>query len=371
MKRNIFGGLDAARFLRAHWQKKPLVVRNALPEYAKCLSRSAIFDLASREEIESRIVARTKTRWTVRHGPFARSEMKRLPRSDWTLLVQGVDQVVASAARLLREFSFIPYARLDDVMVSYAAPGGGVGPHFDSYDVFLVQGSGNRRWGVSAPRDFELDPAAPLKVLRQFEADDEWLLEPGDMLYLPPGWAHDGIAVGECITYSIGFRAPAAQELAGRFLDFLHDGLKLDGLYEDPDLKPTKTPGRIDEAMAKRLAASIGRLRWSAGDVERFIGCYLSEPKPNVVFARPRRPMTVEVFARAAEKRGIALALATRMLYRGRWIFLNGEAFAPGRGVDTLRRLADTRVLAPGQTPAAVRRFLYDAYRAGYIRLAA
>src|SRR5581483_11261207 len=165
----------------------------------------------------------------VTHGPFARREIARLPRTSWTLLVQGVDRELPAAAELLRELSFIPYARLDDVMVSYAAPRGGVGPHFDSYDVFLVQTRGVRRWRLARPREFDLDPRAPLRIIRSFEAEEEHVAEPGDVLYVPPRWAHDGIALDECVTCSVGFRAPNAQELGGRFLEFLQDELALDG----------------------------------------------------------------------------------------------------------------------------------------------
>src|SRR5688572_24001005 len=218
MKKNFLAGLTDAEFLRRHWQKKPLLARNALNGDVPAITRDRLFALAAREDVESRIVTRTRSR--VRDGPFELGELRRLPARGWTLLVQGADLAVSGAANLAQKFSFIPYARFDDIMVSYAAPGGGVGPHFDSYDVFLVQGLGERRWRVSAQRDLDLVPNAPLRILSNFKPEHEWTLARGDVLYLPPRYAHEGVAVGECITWSVGFRAPAAQELGSRFLDF-------------------------------------------------------------------------------------------------------------------------------------------------------
>jgi 50S ribosomal protein L16 3-hydroxylase len=277
--------------------------------------------------------------------------------------------MLPQAARLLREFSFISYARLDDVMVSYAAPGGGVGPHLDSYDVFLVQGTGERRWGVGRQNDTELIAGAPLEILRHFASRQEWRLRPGDLLYVPPRWAHDGVAIGECITYSVGFRAPAAQELATRFLDYLQDQLALDGLYSDPALRPTRNPAHIDASMMVQLATMLKSVRWSTQDIRSFIGCYLSEPKAQVVFTRPRAPLARAAFKRRARERGLALALPTRMLYHEGQLFVNGEAHAIAtRGHSPFHTLADERALeSPLRMPAASRQLLYEWYLAGYI----
>ena len=367
--KKFLAGLDPAQFLRRHWQKRPLLARAALREYIDCVTRADVFALAAREDIESRIVIKARRRWHVRHGPFSRTDIERLPRSGWTLLVQGVDHALPQAARLLREFSFIPYARFDDVMVSYAAPGGGVGPHFDSYDVFLVQGSGDRRWRIGEPRNLELVSDAPLKILRHFEPDDEWRLEAGDLLYVPPRWPHEGVAVGECITYSIGFRAPSAQELASRFLDHLQDEVALDGVYEDPDLRPTRHPGRLEESTHRRMATMLEPVRWNAAQVSRFIGCYLTEPKPHVEFARPRRPLARRSFEERVRARGLRTALATRMLYRGRHFYINGEAHeVAARAAPPLRTLADARALTPPlRISSEAWGLLYDWYLAGYI----
>ena len=236
MKRTLLGGLSAREFLARHWQRKPLVVRGAIPALADPVDLRALLALARRDDVESRLVVRAGRRWQLAHGPLARAETASLPARDWTLLVQGLNHVVPAAERLLARFAFVPWARLDDVMVSYAAAGGGVGPHVDSYDVFLLQGRGRRRWRISRQRDLAVVPRAPLKVLRGFKAEEEWVLEPGDMLYLPPGIVHDGVALEPCMTYSIGFRAPAADELGREFLGWLQERLALRGRYRDPDL---------------------------------------------------------------------------------------------------------------------------------------
>src|SRR5207253_6153481 len=226
------------------------------------LSRAELFALAGRDDVESRLVSRARGRWTLAQGPFRAADLKSLPARDWTLLVQGVNLHRVAADALLRRFAFIPYARLDDVMVSYAAPGGGVGPHLDSYDVFLLQGEGRRRWRVGRQRDLALKPGLPLKILARFRPEHEWLLGPGDMLYLPPAVAHDGIALDACSTYSIGFRAPSAQEVATAFLDWLRDRIALDGRYGDRGRRPARSPACIERALRAYAVATLRRLTW-------------------------------------------------------------------------------------------------------------
>ncbi len=368
MKIFLPGGLAPQRFLRDYWQKKPLLARNALEQYAALADRDRLFDLATRDDMESRVVVRHGARWQVHHGPFSRRFLQRLPRRNWTLLVQGVNHALPAAERLLRAFSFIPYARLDDVMASYAPPGGGVGPHFDSYDVFLLQGMGTRRWRISRQRDLELVPGAMLRILRRFAPRRQWDVTAGDVLYLPPRCAHDGVALTECVTFSVGFRAPGARELGARFLEYLADHLALDGIYADPDLAPARFPARIDAAMTRRIRDMLEAIRWRDRDVHGFLGEYLTEPKPHVVFQRPARPLTGRAFATAVRRHGVRLAPATQMLYRSPCLFINGERIAPGavafRG---LARLADARSLAPRAIPARALPCLYPWYRAGYI----
>lgn len=368
--RTLLGGMTPREFFARHWQKRPLLVRRAWPGLHDPASVSDLFRLAAREDCESRLVVRHGERWTLEHGPLRRAHLRALPERRWTLLVQGLNQLHPAAERMLRRFAFAPYARLDDLMVSYAAPGGGVGPHVDSYDVFLLQGGGRRRWRIARGGDPTLDPRAPLKVLAHFRPQHEWVLAPGDMLYLPPGVAHDGIALEPCFTYSIGFRAPSARELGAEFLAFLQDHLRLpESRYADPDLAPTRTPGRLDDTFVERCARMLQKVRWSRADVVEFLGRHLTEPKPHVRFSPPRRPLAPVAFVHAVRRHGVALAPSTGMLYRTRRLFINGESFAapPGeRGA--LAALADRRALPPGTsiTPAAAA-LLYTWYRAGYL----
>ena len=233
-------GLDARGFLRHHWQKKPLLVRGALPGLRDPLTRARLARLARRDDVESRLVWHAtrgaRTRWHVSHGPLSEAALARLSGSDATLLVQGVNLHVPAVVPLLAAFDFLPLARRDDLMVSDAAPGGGVGPHVDSYDVFLLQTRGRRLWRIAQAFDPDLDEDAPLRLLARFVPEDEYLLEPGDMLYLPPGVAHDGIALDDCSTWSIGFRAPLARELAQGWLAWQEDRFDSDLRFGDPDL---------------------------------------------------------------------------------------------------------------------------------------
>lgn len=366
-----FAGLTTGEFLRRYWQKKPLLARGALVECAGIVQRGTLFSLAGRDDLESRLVRRDGRRWRVRHGPFDPRELRRLPRSGWTLLVQGVNHALPAAQKLLDEFAFIPYARLDDLMVSYAPRGGGVGPHFDSYDVFLLQGEGRRRWRISGQRDLALADGAPLRILRRFRPAREWELRSGDLLYLPPRCAHDGIALSDCITYSIGFRAPGAQELGARFLEFLQDELRLDGIYEDRGLRPARRPAWLADDMVRKMRGMLRRIRWSDGDAVRFLGCYLTEPKSHVLFTRPPRPLTERAFSARAAQSGVRLAAPTRMLFRGRTLYINGEAHAlAAPAARLLSRLADRRALPPLARPdRETVHLLYVWYRAGYIHL--
>lgn len=365
----MLSGLTPAQFLQRHWQKKPLLARSGLPDFADLLNRKSLIELALLPEAESRLITRKGRHWTVRHGPFRRRDFSGLPDRDWTLLVQGVDLLLPRARELLSRFDFIPYARLDDLMVSYAPPGGGVGPHFDSYDVFLLQGEGSRRWQISSQRDLTLVDAAPLKILRDFRAAREWTLEAGDLLYLPPRYAHDGVALSDCITLSVGFRAPSAQDLCARFLDFMQDNLDARGLYADPDLKPTRQPARIAPQIAQGLLKMLAQARWNRADMLRFIGEDLSTPKSQVVFAPPRRAMTLAVFSSAARRRGLQLTAASILLYDDKAFYMNGErCVAPAGARMLLRRFADRRMLNPANAiPAAAAAVLYEWYRAGFV----
>ncbi|MGE5318761.1 MAG: JmjC domain-containing protein [Hyphomicrobiaceae bacterium] len=284
--------------------------------------------------------------------------------------MQSLNHLLPEADALLARFNFIPHARLDDLMVSYAVPGGSVGPHFDSYDVFLLQGQGHRRWQISTQTDLALLDNAPLKILRHFKAEDESVLGPGDMLYLPPHVAHYGVAEDACMTYSIGFRAPTAEEMAQGFLMHLQDTLALEGRYADPDLRLQTHPGEIGRAMLDQIEAMIARIKWSRRDVAEFAGRYLSDPKPNVFFDAPDAPLDRAAFAKQAHKNGVALDPKSRLLFTGKRFFINGEAFTPATDETVaLKQLADRRSLAP-PFPAALCERFYDWYEAGWLEIA-
>jgi 50S ribosomal protein L16 3-hydroxylase len=371
--RALLGGLSTAAFLRRHWQKRPLLVRDAIAGFAGLFTARELFALSGRDDVESRLVVREGARWSLAHGPFRPADFRALPPRDWTLLVQGVNLLHRAGDALLRRFAFLPYARLDDLMVSYAAPGGGVGPHFDSYDVFLLQGFGRRRWRYGPQGDLAVKPGLPVRILRRFKPDPMAtdVLSPGDMLYLPPQCAHDGVAVDACTTYSIGFRAPGANELAIAFLDFLRDELDLPGRYADPELAPRRAPAAIDGAMRRRCERMLQGVRWDRATIARFLGCWLSEPKPDVFFERPPAPMSRPAFAARAAKRGIRLDLRTQLLYDARHLYINGMACDwPVAGAHALRRLANARSLGAGAAaalPAAAMALSYDWYRNGYL----
>jgi 50S ribosomal protein L16 3-hydroxylase len=370
MERALLRGAGAARFLSRYWQKRPLLIRQAIAGFRNIVSRRELIALAARDDVEARLIVRARDAWTLAHGPFRRRDFGALPPRNWTLLVQSVNLHVAAADALLRRFSFLPYARLDDLMVSYAAPGGGVGPHFDSYDVFLLQGEGRRRWRLSRQRDLALKPGLPLKILARFRAEHECILDAGDLLYLPPQVAHDGVAVDACSTYSIGFRAPSAQELATGFLDWLRDRVALDGRYRDPQLAPTRAPARIDPALQRYAMRALSALAWDERTVARFLGEYLTEPKPAVAFAPPRRALSPRAFAAAAARRGLRLDSRTQLLYDARNLFVNGVASdRRATAWPTLRCLAEARALPAGELDESALNVLYRWYRDGFLRL--
>jgi 50S ribosomal protein L16 3-hydroxylase len=338
-------GLSPAAFMRRWWQRQPLVLRSAMPGIVPPVSRARLFALAASADVESRLVVREHGRWSVRHGPLARRTLPPIARRGWTLLVQGLEAHDDAAARLLARFRFLPDARLDDLMISWASDGGGVGPHVDSYDVFLVQVHGRRRWRVGAVREAVLREGLPLKVLDRFEPDRQWVLEPGDILYLPPGWGHEGVAIGECMTCSVGFRAATADELASQLLMGLADGdAEAEALrYRDACARPTAAPGEIPPALQRFARRAVARRLAQPHAVERALGEWLSEPKPRVWF----RPGGASAADSPAAGAGVRLDRATRMLYDDRFVYINGASYrASGRDARLMRRLSDQRFLA-------------------------
>ena len=345
----LLGGLSPAQFMRRYWQKKPLLVRGAVTDWKALglpLPRAELFALAGPDGVEwgveSRLVQHKAGAWSVKHGPFNRRAIPSLKTEDWTLLMQGMDLHSPAVHALLQRFAFVPAARLDDVMISYASNGGGVGPHFDSYDVFLLQAQGQRRWRIGKQKNLALKDGIPLKILAEFEAEEEYLLEPGDMLYLPPRYAHDGVAVGECMTYSIGFRAPAQHALAGDLLMRLSEDDEPDGkapavLYQDRKQAAVDTPGAIPPEMLDFARAALAKRLADPLALARALGETLTEPKANVWFEPEDNPAMLEA---------VALDLKTRMLYDGQHIFINGESYrAGGKDFALMKKLADTRRL--------------------------
>ncbi|WP_261526041.1 cupin domain-containing protein [Burkholderia multivorans] len=375
----LLGGLTPAQFMRRYWQKKPLLIRQAMPGVKPPVTRDALFDLAADYDAESRLITHFRNKWQLAHGPFEPGSLPAVTRDAWTLLVQGLDLHVDAARALLDRFRFIPDARLDDLMISYATNGGGVGPHFDSYDVFLLQVEGRRRWRIGAQQDLSLQAGVPLKILANFEPTDEWVLEPGDMLYLPPHIAHDGVADGECMTCSIGFRAPSAGELGAQFLYYLAErgGLRdsgADDLYRDPKQPAVAAPAELPPVMVERVAEIVDAIRWRKRDVAEFLGCYLSEPKSNVVFDPPARPLSEAAFVAQASRRGIRLDRRAALLYNARSYFINGEEGPLEEAGEWLPELANQRQMEAKRFVTLSRvpsmtALLHEWYRAGWIRV--
>jgi 50S ribosomal protein L16 3-hydroxylase len=367
----LLGGLSPQRFMRRHWQKKPLLVRQALPGGVQLASRSMLFDLASMDEVESRLITRRAGRWSLRQGPMPRSAIPPLKQREWTLLLQGLDLHLPAARALLDRFRFVPDARLDDLMLSYASDGGGVGPHVDSYDVFLLQAVGRRRWRIGAPKASghgALVADAPLKILANFEAEQEWLLEPGDMLYLPPGWSHEGVAEGECVTCSVGFRAAGRDELARDVMQRMLDAAEGEAagpLYRDPRQSAVVQPGRIPAELFDFAQHALMRALRDAEGVACALGEVLSEPKRGVWFDASDRAVL-------ADGAGVRLDQRTRAMYDDKRLFINGESYlAAGRDATLMRRLADRRSLSAaelGKLGADARGLLDDWLASGWLQ---
>ncbi len=317
--------LSASEFLATYWQKRPLLMRQALPGYHSPLQPDELAGLSCETEVESRIVLEKggERPWEARSGPFDEQDFSALPETHWTLLVQDVDKHVPEAARLLRFFRFIPDWRIDDVMISYAQDQGSVGPHVDDYDVFLVQAQGRRRWKIHT-REVDPEDCIPgldLRLLPQFEAEHEWLMEPGDVLYLPPNMAHWGIAEGPCITCSVGFRAPAWRELAQAWMDHLIDRRMPAGRYRDPELRLQQDSAEIRPEVFEHIGSELNRLCTpDQADLPLWLGRYLTEPKENLYTEAADVSLASEEFSAELERHG-------RLLRSGyaRMAFCHGE----------------------------------------------
>jgi len=344
----LLGGLSPQQFMKRHWQKKPLLVRQAIPNFKPLLARSELFELAANEDAQARLVVQESgAAWHFKHGPFPRRTLPPLKQPGWTVLLQGVDLHHDAVHALMNRFRFVPDARLDDLMISYATDQGGVGPHYDSYDVFLLQAQGHRRWRIGRQKDLSLQPDMPLKILANFQSEAQYVLAPGDMLYLPPRYAHDGIAEGECMTYSIGFRIPNRAELARELLQRLAEeaedavGVRL---YRDPDQAAVEQPAEIPASM---LAFAQDALQEALKDSQAFargLGQYLTEPKPQVWFdsVEPSKQLASQLL-----NCGCRLDRRTRMMFDAQHLFINGECLqASGRDAALMRALANARELS-------------------------
>ncbi|MBA4003379.1 MAG: cupin, partial [Delftia sp.] len=306
------------------------------------IPRARLLAMAGEDGVESRLIQQQDGgQWKLSHGPLSRRSLPSLQKPGWTVLVQGVDLHDDGVHQLMQQFRFVPEARLDDLMISFATDQGGVGPHFDSYDVFLLQAHGRRRWRIGRQKDLSLQPDVPLKVLSNFEPEEEFVLEPGDMLYLPPKWAHDGIAEGECMTYSIGFRSPARDELARELLLRMSDEPdepEAPMVYRDPDQPAVEAPGEIPSSLHDFARKALERALAEPLALERALGEYMTEPKANVWFEHGEEHGMFE---------SVVLDRRTRMMYDAKHIFINGESYlAGGRDATLMRKLADTRALS-------------------------
>jgi 50S ribosomal protein L16 3-hydroxylase len=367
------GQMSVRSFLARHWQRRPLLIRQALRGFESPFTRDSLLELATRDQVESRLVDCADGRWRLRHGPFQRRIIPSPKRPGWTLLVQGVDLQMEAAAELIARFRFVPDARLDDLMVSYASDGGGVGPHVDSYDVFLLQALGKRRWRIERRPDPACAPDLPIRQLARFRPQQEWVLEPGDLLYLPPGVGHEGVAVGECITCSIGFRTPAWADLAAIWGELqCVDGPARQVAFRDARIAASDHPARLPTWMVEQAHQQLIRRQPTRRGVALALLRQLSEPKPHVAFEPPQRPMTRTQWADAVQRQGLYTDRRTRVLYSNQTLAINGEILPLPNGDQRrlMKRLADRRALlvqAGQPLSAATLACLFDWYLAGWV----
>jgi len=359
-------GLDAAAFLADYWQKRPCVLRRFVPGFTTPLSPDELAGLACEPDVESRIVIEDgATAWELRHGPFLPGDFAELGEQGWTLLVQDVDKHLPDLAGILDAFDFVPRWRIDDLMISFAPPGGSVGPHVDAYDVFLVQGLGRRRWHIDpAPASLATLDGPEIAILSDFRARESYDLAPGDALYLPPGVAHHGVALDACMTYSVGFRAPSRHELIESFASRIAAGIPESERYADPDLAPDEAEGSlIGPGALARARRALGPLGRSVGeeDLAEWFGATLTEPKAWLHPGTDARPSPGDVAERLAGggglvRHGMAL-LARARVGETAFVFACGAAW---RLPSELWEVASALVEQPGLDAAALGSALDD-----------
>ena len=352
-KNHILGKISNDVFLKKYWQKKPLLIRDAIKNFKSPITEKDLFRIAQKENAISRLIEFKRGIWQVKYGPFKKLDLPKKINTPWTILVQNMNHHLPFAESFLNLFKFIPYARLDDLMVSFATKKGSVGPHYDSYDVFLFQAHGEREWKISDQKKFSLDKKSAIKIITNFKTKNTWVLKPGDMLYLPPNVGHWGISQSDdCLTYSIGFRAPGTFEIQSKFLDFIQDNLitNQNDLYKDPNLNLQKNPAEINLNMIKKIQQIVNQLRWNAKSINTFIGQLLTEPIEGAVF-ETSKPLTLEIFKKDLIRKPLKLNPKTRMLFIKNNFYINGELIETDKkSVVHLKQLANDREISVKST---------------------
>ncbi len=352
-KNHILGKISNDVFLKKYWQKKPLLISGAIKNFKSLITEKDLFKIAQNETAISRLIEYKHGIWQVKYGPFKKSDLPKKTNTSWTMLVQNINHHVPFAESFLNLFKFIPYARLDDLMVSFATKKGSVGPHYDSYDVFLFQAHGEREWKISDQKKFSLDKKSAIKIITNFKTKNSWVLKPGDMLYLPPNVGHWGISQSDdCLTYSIGFRAPGTFEIQSKFLDFIQDNLitNQNDLYKDPNLNLQKNPAEINLNMIKKIQQIVNQLRWNAKSINTFIGQLLTEPIEGAVF-ETSKPLTLEIFKKDLIRKPLKLNPKTRMLFIKNNFYINGELIETDKkSLVHLKQLANDREISAKST---------------------
>ncbi|MBU3617310.1 cupin domain-containing protein [Polynucleobacter sp. JS-Polo-80-F4] len=380
----LFGGISPDQFMARYWHKKPLLIRGAIPAFALSalsgeqldspIPTQELLKFALQDGVESRLVKSNP--WSFSSGPFAKKAIPSVDKPNWTLLLQGMEAHHPAAAKILTWFRFIPDARLDDLMVSIAGIGGGVGPHFDSYDVFLIQMSGRRQWRISEQDDLSLNPNLPLKILQNFKSEQEWTLEPGDMLYLPPHVAHDGIALDAgCQTWSVGFRSPSFKELLQeglwRLAESLEDIPGLEDKFADPKQSATQFAEQLPDELIKQLGSKLKELKLD--QIDGFlpgITAYLSEPKQQAFFDGPEEPLSPGQFLKQLGATPLVPHPQTRILSLGKQVYCNGETMTKGQAQDIIsawQTLSAQKALKGKKPKHLDKSSLYEAYLAGWL----
>ncbi|WP_445621198.1 JmjC domain-containing protein [Kushneria sp. Sum13] len=349
------GGMSADTFLRDYWQKKPLLIRGAFPDFESPLEPDELAGLACEENVEARLVELEGPDkvWQVSHGPFDEETFARLGRKDWSLLVQAVDHYVPDVAELLEHFTFIPRWRLDDIMVSFAPPGGNVGAHVDNYDVFLLQASGQRRWqlGDVMPEDAPIIDGIDLRILADFQVsnDQDWVLEPGDMLYLPPRVAHHGISQSEdCMTFSVGFRAPSMDEMVTSWADYLGEQLDESSRYHDPDLEAAQDSALINDTTLARVRQQMLTALDNPEQMAQWFGRTMTQVKYPDQLMPPMAPVREETLRSALEEGDLLEpAPGSRLAWHPEdeqaTLFVDGDGYPCS--VTLAKRLSSARIL--------------------------